>query len=218
MPVVERVHHIGIAVADLEAAEHVVRDQLGLRLVRRQAPAGGRVRAAFYDAGNVELELLWQAEPSGSTFLGGAPQARLEHVALQVRDLGQAIAALRALGVELAPPREGPIGASARTLPASSGGITYQVLQFEQPVDAAPGGGRAALEDAYGALLHSLSGVDDGDGWQATRCSGWVVRDLVQHLLDDARRGARRAPHARRRPTRRRRRQLLARLAAGHPG
>lgn len=134
-PIAPRVHHIGIAVADLDAAEEVLRDRLGLTLVRRHDAADTRgVRAAFYDAGNVEIELLWHADPGENrTWLGGAPQARVEHIALEVPDLGRAVEALHALGVELAPSRPGPIGDSARTVPETSGGITYQVLQFDDP-------------------------------------------------------------------------------------
>lgn len=137
-PIAPRVHHIGIAVADLDAAVEVVRDKLGFPLVRRHDAVEARgVRAAFFDAGNVEIELLWHADPEENrSWLAGAPHARVEHIALQVPDLGEVMAALTALGVELAPARSGPIGASARTVPESSGGITYQILQFEDP--AAP--------------------------------------------------------------------------------
>jgi methylmalonyl-CoA/ethylmalonyl-CoA epimerase len=134
-PIAPRVHHIGIAVADLDAAEEILRDKLGFRLVRRHDAAETRgVRAAFYDAGNVEIELLWHADPEENrTWLGGASQARVEHIALQVPQLSEATAALTALGVALAPARPGPIGESARTVPETSGGITYQILQFEEP-------------------------------------------------------------------------------------
>ncbi len=137
-PIAPRVHHIGIAVADLDAAEEIVRGRLGFPLVRREDAAETRgVRAAFFDAGNVEIELLWHADPGENrSWLGGAAQARVEHIALQVPDLERAMEALKALGVELAPARPGPIGPSARTLPESSGGITYQVLQFEDPAQA----------------------------------------------------------------------------------
>lgn len=134
-PIAPRVHHVGIAVADLDAAEEIVRGRLGFPLIRREDAAETRgVRAAFFDAGNVEIELLWHADPEENrSWLAGAPQARVEHIALQVPDLGKAIEALTALGIRLAPPRPGPIGDSVRTLPETSGGITYQVLQFEDP-------------------------------------------------------------------------------------
>ncbi|MBO0745472.1 MAG: VOC family protein [Candidatus Dormibacteraeota bacterium] len=134
-PIAPRVHHIGIAVADLDAAEEIVRGRLGFPLVRREDAAETRgVRAAFFQAGNVEIELLWHADPEENrAWLGGAAQARVEHIALEVPDLEQAMEALTALGIELAPPRPGPIGDSARTVPETSGGITYQVLQFEDP-------------------------------------------------------------------------------------
>jgi hypothetical protein len=30
--------------------------------------------------------------------------------------------------------------------------------------------------------------LDEDVGWQTTRCTGWTVRDLAFHLLEDARR------------------------------
>lgn len=135
--VAPRVHHIGIAVADLDAAEEVVRNRLGFPLVRRVDAVETRgVRAAFFDAGNVEIELLWHADPAENReWLGGATNARVEHIALQVPELKAAVESLEALGIEMAPARPGPIGDSARTLPETSGGITYQILQFEDPAD-----------------------------------------------------------------------------------
>ncbi|WP_199442216.1 maleylpyruvate isomerase N-terminal domain-containing protein [Umezawaea beigongshangensis] len=44
------------------------------------------------------------------------------------------------------------------------------------------------LDAAYRALLEPLSGLDETTAWRPTRCTGWVVRDLVLHLLGDARR------------------------------
>lgn len=45
------------------------------------------------------------------------------------------------------------------------------------------------LHSAYRALLDAVVDLDDAAGWQATRCTGWTVRDLVHHLLSDAQRG-----------------------------
>ena len=44
------------------------------------------------------------------------------------------------------------------------------------------------LGASYGALLDTLDGIDDELGWRPTGCAGWTVRDLVFHLLEDARR------------------------------
>jgi hypothetical protein len=48
---------------------------------------------------------------------------------------------------------------------------------------------RHILGAAYGALLPHVSDLDEAAAWEPTRCTGWVARDLVSHLLSDARRG-----------------------------
>lgn len=45
-----------------------------------------------------------------------------------------------------------------------------------------------ALDAAYGDLSGIILGLDEADSWARTRCRGWVVRDLVLHLLGDAQR------------------------------
>jgi hypothetical protein len=46
----------------------------------------------------------------------------------------------------------------------------------------------AALRIAYSDLATIASSIDEEDSWRPTRCAGWVVRDLLLHLLDDAQR------------------------------
>ncbi|MET0694814.1 MAG: maleylpyruvate isomerase N-terminal domain-containing protein [Propionibacteriaceae bacterium] len=45
-----------------------------------------------------------------------------------------------------------------------------------------------ALEASYLAVIDALEDVDDGLASAPTRCAGWVVQDLVHHLLSDAQR------------------------------
>jgi Mycothiol maleylpyruvate isomerase N-terminal domain len=45
------------------------------------------------------------------------------------------------------------------------------------------------LRSAYGDLSALVGGLTPEEGWQSSGCAGWSVLDLVQHLLDDARRG-----------------------------
>jgi hypothetical protein len=46
-----------------------------------------------------------------------------------------------------------------------------------------------ALDAAYGDLSNTIGSVDEAASWRSTRCAGWVIRDLVFHLLGDAQRG-----------------------------
>ena len=45
------------------------------------------------------------------------------------------------------------------------------------------------LAEVYAALADVVGGLDDADTWSPTGCTGWVVRDLVHHVADDAVRG-----------------------------
>jgi len=51
------------------------------------------------------------------------------------------------------------------------------------------GGGAQALDAAYGGLSDLIVSLDEDQSWKSTRCRGWVVRDLILHLLSDAQRG-----------------------------
>lgn len=46
-----------------------------------------------------------------------------------------------------------------------------------------------ALDAAYGGLSEFISSLNEAQSWAPTRCTGWVVRDLILHLLGDAQRG-----------------------------
>src|SRR2546429_9465504 len=100
----KRVHHIGVAVADLERASAVLRERFGLTLVREHRAPDGSSAADFYRCGEIEIELLeFRDEERRAAFLGGAELGRLEHVAIEVEDLDTTLAALAALGVQAAP-------------------------------------------------------------------------------------------------------------------
>lgn len=47
---------------------------------------------------------------------------------------------------------------------------------------------QAAMTDAYTELDRLISGFEDADFQRATRCAGWIVSDVVFHLMLDAQR------------------------------
>jgi hypothetical protein len=46
----------------------------------------------------------------------------------------------------------------------------------------------AALRIAYSDIATICASLEEEDSWRPTRCTGWVVRDLLVHLLGDAQR------------------------------
>ena len=96
------IHHIAIAVHDLEAALAFYRDALGLEVTeRREVPEEG-VEIAFLPAGEGEIELLRPLnEASGvAQFLEKRGEG-LHHICLAVQDIEAAMARLRAAGARL---------------------------------------------------------------------------------------------------------------------
>jgi methylmalonyl-CoA/ethylmalonyl-CoA epimerase len=129
---VKRVHHIGVAVADLEQGKELLGEKLGLPLVREHRAPGDNPSVAFFRCGEVEIELLEHARPEDrAAWLGGDNLGRIEHIAIEVDDLAATLAALEALGITSEPPRAGPLGPSARTHPPTTTGIVLQLLQAQ---------------------------------------------------------------------------------------
>jgi methylmalonyl-CoA/ethylmalonyl-CoA epimerase len=126
----ERVDHIGVAVADLAVAGELMGETLGLPLVREHAGVDGGPSTAFYRCGEVEIELLEHTRPEDrAAWLGGDNAGRIEHIAIEVSDLETTLQALEALGIATEPVRRGSLGVSARTVPATTTGIVLQLLQ-----------------------------------------------------------------------------------------
>jgi methylmalonyl-CoA epimerase len=142
--------HIGIAVADLEAALRFYRDALGLEVEAPEEVSSQRVRAHFVpcagDApsadgaaarGRPALELLEATagdSPIGRFLAGRGPG--LHHVALRVEDIRAVLATLKARGVRLIDeaPRPGAHGSLVAFIhPASTHGVLVELTERPHP-------------------------------------------------------------------------------------
>ncbi len=93
------IHHIAIAVYDLDAALSFYRDALGLKITeRREVPEEG-VEVAFLPVGEGEIELLrpMHADSGVAHFLEKRGEG-LHHICLAVDDIEAAMEQLRATG------------------------------------------------------------------------------------------------------------------------
>lgn len=133
---IDRIEHLGIAVADLDAASRFFGDVLGLPLSKKETVASQEVKIAFHPVGEVKLELLASTTPTG-------PIARhiekrgtgIQHVAFHVRDIRAAMAELRAKGVRLLSeePEVGAEGALVCFLhPKDSAGVLCELVQMPE--------------------------------------------------------------------------------------
>lgn len=129
------IHHIAIAVHDLEAALAFYRDGLGLEVTqRREVPEEG-VEIAFLPAGEGEIELLRPLGPETSVarFLEKRGEG-LHHICLRVDDITAAMERLRVAGATLLSeePRVGADGTRYVFVhPKSAHGVLLEL--YEKP-------------------------------------------------------------------------------------
>ena len=129
------IDHIGVAVADLDAAIAVHRDTYRMPLVHRETVAAQGVEAALLDVGESHVELLAplaEDSPVGRFLARRGPG--LHHVAYRVADVEVTLGELRAAGLRLIDeaPRPGLRGSSVAFLhPSASGGVLTELVQPE---------------------------------------------------------------------------------------
>jgi methylmalonyl-CoA epimerase len=126
------VHHLGVAVADLEAAIVTYADLLGGVLEHRSTVVDQGVEAASVLVGDSRVELLAATGPD--TPVGRFLERRgpgMHHVAYEVADVAVALEVLRAAGAELIDevPRAGLFGLQVAFVhPSSVHGVLTEVV------------------------------------------------------------------------------------------
>jgi methylmalonyl-CoA/ethylmalonyl-CoA epimerase len=128
-----RIDHIGVAVADLEAAIALHERTYGMPVAHRETVAEQGVEAVLLDVGENHVELLRPLAddtPVGKFLAKRGPG--LHHVAYQVADIDAALARLREQGVRLIDetPRIGIRGSRVAFLhPSASGGVLTELVE-----------------------------------------------------------------------------------------
>ncbi len=129
-----RIHHVGVAVADLDESIKLYRAGLGAELVHRARNEKEGLEAAFLKVGEGELELmaaLRDDSPVGKFVAKRGPG--IHHVAYGVTDIVKALADARAAGLELidAEPRMGMHGSRiAFVHPKSLNGVLTEFVEI----------------------------------------------------------------------------------------
>lgn len=128
-----QLHHVGIAVSDLEQSILLFRTVFGAELIHRATNETDGLEAAFLKVGDAELELmapLREDSPVGKFMAKRGPG--MHHVAFGVGDIEKAIANARAEGMELidAEPRMGMHGSRITFVhPRSVGGVLTEFVE-----------------------------------------------------------------------------------------
>jgi methylmalonyl-CoA/ethylmalonyl-CoA epimerase len=129
------IHHIAVAVHDLDTALAFYRDALGMVSGdRREVPAEG-VEVAFLPMGESEIELLRPLDPENS--IGRFLEKRgegIHHICMLVEDIDLTIQQLKRGGAQMATEvREHPDGTRyAFVHPRSAHGVLLELYQQPQ--------------------------------------------------------------------------------------
>jgi methylmalonyl-CoA/ethylmalonyl-CoA epimerase len=159
------VHHVGIAVRDMEAANAFYRDALGLLVVKEgYVPARG-VKAALLAVGGSYLELV-QPTDEGSPFAKYIAERSegLHHIGLLADDVDAQVRRLNELAVLLEDhePREGFTGRLSYFSPLAFDGALLEVVQPEKSLTPGPSsfGGRAPPMRGRGENTTAVTRID----------------------------------------------------------
>lgn len=128
-----KLDHIGIAVKDMEAAKEFYTEVLGMKAQGEEVVEQQRVKVCFIPSGDSEIELLESTSPEGpiAKFIEKNGEG-IQHVALMVDNIENALADLKAKGVRLIDeaPRYGAGGASIAFIhPKATGGILLELSE-----------------------------------------------------------------------------------------
>jgi len=131
-----KIHHIAIAVKDLDTALTFYRDALGIEVSeRRKVPTEG-VEVAFLPMENSKLELLEPLDPANSIgrFLDKRGEG-IHHVCILVEDIGAAVTRMIDKGAQMATEvRSHPDGTRyAFVHPKSTHGVLIELYEKPEP-------------------------------------------------------------------------------------
>jgi methylmalonyl-CoA epimerase len=128
-----QLHHVGIAVTDLDQSIDLYRTLFGADLIHRATNEKDGLEAAFMRLGDAEIELLVplrEDSPVGRFLAKRGPG--MHHVAYGVPDIDKTLEEARAAGLELIDPepRMGMHGARiAFVHPKSVGGVLTEFVE-----------------------------------------------------------------------------------------
>ncbi|WP_100332059.1 methylmalonyl-CoA epimerase [Bacillus xiapuensis] len=127
----EKVDHLGIAVASLDETLPFYTEKLGLRLIAIEEVPSEQVRVAFLDASNIKLELLepMSQESAVAKFVEKRGQG-LHHIAFGVQNINERLLEMKEQGIRMIheTPKSGAGGAQVAFMhPKSTCGVLFEL-------------------------------------------------------------------------------------------
>jgi methylmalonyl-CoA/ethylmalonyl-CoA epimerase len=128
-----KIDHLGIAVNNMDEGKGFWTDVLGLKFEGAETVAEQKVTTAFFPVGESEVELLESTAPDGpvAKFIEKKGPG-FQHVAFRVENIEEALAELKAKGIQLIDqvPRKGAGGAKIAFLhPKATGGVLVELCE-----------------------------------------------------------------------------------------
>ncbi|MDP3478713.1 MAG: methylmalonyl-CoA epimerase [Desulfoprunum sp.] len=128
-----KIDHLGIAVNNMAEGKNFWSDVLGLKFEGAETVAEQKVTTAFFPIGESEVELLESTSPDGpvAKFIEKKGTG-FQHVAFRVENIEEALAELKAKGIQLIDqePRKGAGGAKIAFLhPKATGGVLVELCE-----------------------------------------------------------------------------------------
>ena len=127
-----KIDHIGIAVKNLAEGSKIY-EILGIVTAGTEEAAEQKVRVSFFPVGDSEIELLESTAPDGpiAKYIEKNGEG-IQHIALRVENIEEALAELKAKGIRLLDekPRYGAGGATIAFIhPKATGGVLLELSQ-----------------------------------------------------------------------------------------
>jgi len=88
---IKQINHIGIVVQDLEAAKRQFGKGLGLEFLREESAEDFHCRIAFYQCGEVMIELVMPTGPGPSNKFLETYGEGIHHICYEVEDINEAL-------------------------------------------------------------------------------------------------------------------------------
>ena len=133
---VKKIDHVAVCVADTDEAIAKWRNVLGLEPEVREVVASQKTEATLLPIGETSIELI---SPKGNDGLVKFLEKRgpgIHHIAVEVEGIEDALATLRALGVQLIDetPRTGARGHKVAFIhPKATGGVLIELVEPHDP-------------------------------------------------------------------------------------
>jgi methylmalonyl-CoA epimerase len=131
---IDKIHHIAIAVKDIETSAAFYRDRLGLTLRDIQNLSDEGVKIAFIPVGETMIELVEPTSPdhSVSKFIQTRGEG-MHHICFEVGDIRDEMRILKDSGVPFTSeePRPGADGLISFMHPKATGGVLLELVQRE---------------------------------------------------------------------------------------